>query len=44
MAVTTFQPYEPKPFEPVDPTNCPTCLSGLQPVDPGFESAIDARY
>lgn len=41
MAVSTFPT---KPIEPVDPTFCPTCLSGLQPVDPSFEEAIDAKY
>ena len=39
-----LQPYEPKPLEPVDPTYCPTCLSGVQPVEPGFEDAIDVKY
>jgi hypothetical protein len=32
-----------KPVEPIDPTNCPTCLSGFQPVDPGYEDAIDPK-
>jgi hypothetical protein len=30
-----------KPVDPIDPTNCPTCLSGFQPTDPPFEEAID---
>lgn len=33
-----------KPVEPVDPSWCPTCLSGLQPVDPPYEEAIHPRF
>lgn len=29
-----------KPPQPVDPTYCPTCLSGTPPIEPGFEDAI----
>lgn len=38
---TTLTPIYP-PIEPVDPTHCPTCLSGTQPRDPDYEVAIDA--
>ena len=31
-----------QPTDPVDPTHCPTCLSGTQPRDPYYEVAIDA--
>lgn len=33
-----------KPYDPVDPTNCPTCRSGFQPIEPGYEDAIDPTY
>ncbi|HEU4881596.1 MAG TPA: hypothetical protein VFT45_05105 [Longimicrobium sp.] len=32
-----------KPVEPIDPTHCPTCFSGFQPVDPPYEDAIDPK-
>jgi hypothetical protein len=38
----TAYPYEPP--KPVDPTNCPTCLSGFQPTDPPYEEAIKIEY
>jgi hypothetical protein len=44
MAEAITDPRIAKPVEPVDPTWCPTCLSGLQPTDPPFEEAIDAKY
>jgi hypothetical protein len=34
----------PDPNDPIDPTNCPTCRSGFQPIDPGYEDAIDPKY
>lgn len=34
----TVDPFEP---ETVDPTNCPTCRSGIQPIDPAFGDAIE---
>lgn len=37
-------PTEPESFDPIDPTNCPTCRSGLQPVDPPYEAAIGGTY
>jgi hypothetical protein len=35
-----------KPYEPViiDPTGCPTCRSGFQPIDPPYEDTIDPAY
>lgn len=33
-----------EPYDPVDPTNCPTCRSGFQPLDPPYEDAIDPGY
>jgi hypothetical protein len=44
MAERIAVPLEPVKPEPVDPTFCPTCLSGLQPTDPPYEDAIDAKY
>lgn len=38
MATVEPTPYDPYP---VDPTNCPTCRSGFQPLDPWYEEAID---
>jgi hypothetical protein len=32
------------PFEPVDPTSCPTCRSGLQPTEPPYDDAVDGEY
>lgn len=32
------------PTEPAEPTNCPTCFSGIQPVDPPYAIAIEAGY
>lgn len=32
------------PYNPIDPTNCPTCRSGFQPIDPGYEDALDPTY
>jgi hypothetical protein len=32
-----------EPYDPIDPTNCPTCRSGFQPVDPWYEEAIDPK-
>lgn len=43
MAISPSDPTL-EPYDPVDPTNCPTCRSGFQPVDPGYEAAIDAEY
>lgn len=25
----------------IDPTNCPTCRSGFQPIEPPYEDAIE---
>jgi hypothetical protein len=33
-----------KPIDPIDPTNCPTCRSGFQPIDPTYEEAIGVEY
>jgi|GEM_PF-3516795 len=42
---TSIQPSEPvDPIDPVDPTFCPTCFSGVQPVDPPYAVAIDSEY
>jgi hypothetical protein len=38
-ADSTVDPYEPY-GDAVDPTNCPTCRSGFQPIDPAYEDAI----
>jgi hypothetical protein len=38
---------EPKPVEPIDPVDpmyCPTCFSGLQPVEPPYVIAIEGDY
>jgi hypothetical protein len=32
------------PIEPIGPTNCPTCFSGIQPIDPPYAVAIDPEY
>lgn len=37
-------PIEPIDPYPTDPTGCPTCRSGFQPVEPPYEEAIDASY
>jgi hypothetical protein len=37
-ADSTVEPFE---TDAIDPTNCPTCRSGLQPTDPAFEDAIE---
>ncbi len=42
--MAAISPVEPEPYDPVDPTNCPTCRSGLQPLDPPYEDAIDPNY
>lgn len=44
MATTTPQDPTLEPYDPVDPTNCPTCRSGFQPIDPSYESALDPKY
>ena len=44
MAIRITDPAKPVGPEPVDPTWCPTCLSGLQPTEPAFEEAIEAKY
>lgn len=31
---------KPDPYDPIDPTNCPTCRSGFQPIEPWYEEAI----
>lgn len=41
---TTIQPLEPVFPKPIDPTNCPTCFSGIQPTEPPYEVAIDGEY
>jgi len=28
------------PGDPIDPTHCPTCLSGTPPRDPWYDEAI----
>jgi hypothetical protein len=38
----SIKPVE--PLYPIDPSNCPTCMSGLQPVDPPYALAIDSDY
>jgi hypothetical protein len=38
----TITPVE--PIYPIDPSNCPTCFSGIQPIDPPFEDAIDPEF
>jgi hypothetical protein len=42
MAISTTDPGTLEPTDPVDPTWCPTCLSGTGPRDPYFEEAIEA--
>jgi hypothetical protein len=32
------------PFEPISPTNCPTCRSGLQPTEPPYDDAVAGDY
>jgi hypothetical protein len=32
-----------KPVDPIDPTNCPTCLSGFQPTDPPYREALEPK-
>lgn len=44
MATTITDPRVPVGPVPVDPTNCPACLSGLQPVDPPYEEVITPKY
>ncbi|HYW12566.1 MAG TPA: hypothetical protein VE871_11445 [Longimicrobium sp.] len=34
----------PDPWDPTDPTSCPTCRSGFQPVEPPYEEAVAAEY
>ena len=38
----TTSPVIVQPTDPVNPTWCPTCLSGMGPIDPWYEEAIDA--
>jgi hypothetical protein len=44
MADIASKPYPTEPIDPVDPTGCPTCRSGFQPVDPIYEEVISAEY
>lgn len=39
MADYAYKPIE--PTDPIDPTYCPTCLSGTPPRDPYFDEAIE---
>jgi hypothetical protein len=41
-ATNAIDPYDSP--DAVDPTNCPTCRSGFQPVEPPYEDAIDPGY
>lgn len=45
MAIVTTIPNDRiiirEPVYPVEPTGCPTCLSGTPPRDPWFEEAIE---
>jgi hypothetical protein len=43
--ITLPQPVDPyEPVDAIEPTNCPTCRSGLQPIEPPNEDAIDPGY
>lgn len=44
MAISPKPDPSLEPYDPIDPTNCPTCRSGFQPLDPPYEDAIDPGY
>lgn len=46
LTYPTIEPYEPVDPKnpPIDPTNCPTCRSGIQPIEPQYEDAIKGTY
>ncbi len=39
-----LRPTDPDIYDPTDPTSCPTCRSGFQPVEPPYEEAVAAEY
>ncbi|HEU4881595.1 MAG TPA: hypothetical protein VFT45_05100 [Longimicrobium sp.] len=38
----TIKPYE--PIDPIEPSGCPTCRSGFQPIEPPYEDTIDPKF